>query len=90
MLLQIKYSYLLLLSQSFIIILKIFHFPGDVCFESVEANCSAENVNDTFSRWRFSPKQNKCIPVAVNKSCQSKNLFHNEQACSSVCPGTFS
>lgn len=44
-------------------------------------------MTDTFSRWRFSPKQNKCIPVAVNRSCQSKNLFHNEQACSSVCPG---
>lgn len=65
-------------------------FLGDVCFESVESNCSAENVTDTYSRWRFSPKQNKCIPVAVNKLCQSKNLFHSEQACSSVCPGNFS
>lgn len=45
------------------------------------------------TRYRFSPKLNKCVAVIIDleaPSCQTKNFFHNEQACNSVCPGKMS
>ncbi|KAH8360251.1 hypothetical protein KR093_011467 [Drosophila rubida] len=64
----------------------------DVCFESLDHAClagaeSAQNL----TRYRFSPKANKCVSVqldaqATPAACQTKNLFHNELACNSVCP----
>ncbi|XP_055371709.1 uncharacterized protein LOC129605792 [Condylostylus longicornis] len=62
----------------------------DVCFESMDQNCVAKiNSFHNTTKWRFSPKANKCVPVVVSEeenSCQNKNLFHNELACNSVCP----
>lgn len=68
---------------------------GDVCFESIESSCLASEMHlsdsndlDSLTKWRFSPRLNKCVPVNLPKSsnCQSKNLFHSEQACNGVCP----
>ncbi|XP_001993789.3 uncharacterized protein LOC6567649 [Drosophila grimshawi] len=62
----------------------------DVCFESMDNLClasAATQLNST--RYRFSPKANKCVQVAIDAkaaACQTKNLFHNELACNSVCP----
>lgn len=67
----------------------------DVCFESLDSSCLStssieELKNDVLNivKWRFSPQQNKCVPVTLPKvrTCSSKNLFHNEKACKSVCP----
>ncbi|XP_055616129.1 uncharacterized protein LOC129762150 isoform X2 [Toxorhynchites rutilus septentrionalis] len=70
----------------------------DVCFESIESSCLASeahlssNSNDlettTTTKWRFSPRLNKCVPVNLPMVgvCPSKNLFHSEQACNGVCP----
>lgn len=66
----------------------------DVCFESIDAACLTieENINDieNIVKWRFSPRQNKCVPVTLQKTvtslCQAKNLFHSESACMAVCP----
>ncbi|XP_062534773.1 uncharacterized protein LOC134203947 [Armigeres subalbatus] len=67
----------------------------DVCFESIESSCLASEIHlsdsndlDSVTKWRFSPRLNKCVPVNLPKSsnCQSKNLFHSEQACNGVCP----
>uniref|UniRef100_A0A8D8ADW4 Papilin n=1 Tax=Culex pipiens TaxID=7175 RepID=A0A8D8ADW4_CULPI len=67
----------------------------DVCFESIESSCLASEIHlsdsndlDSTTKWRFSPRLNKCVPVNLPKAsvCQSKNLFHSEQACHSVCP----
>lgn len=41
------------------------------------------------TRYRFNPKANRCVPVVIDlkeNNCQTKNLFHNELACNSVCP----
>ncbi|XP_065072539.1 uncharacterized protein LOC135696926 [Ochlerotatus camptorhynchus] len=67
----------------------------DVCFESIESSCLASEMHlsdnndlESITKWRFSPRLNKCVPVNLPKSsnCQSKNLFHSEQACNGVCP----
>ncbi|XP_053671077.1 uncharacterized protein LOC128721358 [Anopheles nili] len=67
----------------------------DVCFESIDQNClqASERAGesdelDSITRWRFSPRANKCVPVTLPRGvfCQSKNLFHSEQACNGVCP----
>lgn len=74
-------------------LLKMAPFTGDVCFESVDASCIATDATQMASgrvttKWRFSPKSNKCVQYNVDESsCQSKNMFHNHQACESVCPG---
>ncbi|ALC45954.1 CG5639, partial [Drosophila busckii] len=62
----------------------------DVCFESQDKLClaSASSTHNS-TRYRFSPKANKCLAVNIDldaASCQTKNLFHNELACNSVCP----
>uniref|UniRef100_A0A182NCM9 Thyroglobulin type-1 domain-containing protein n=1 Tax=Anopheles dirus TaxID=7168 RepID=A0A182NCM9_9DIPT len=67
----------------------------DVCFESIDQSClqmtesgAESNELDSITRWRFSPRLNKCVPVTLPRGvfCQSKNLFHSEQACNGVCP----
>ncbi|XP_058812008.1 uncharacterized protein LOC131676744 [Topomyia yanbarensis] len=67
----------------------------DVCFESIESSCLASEMHhsgnndlESITKWRFSPRLNKCVPVNLPRSsiCQSKNLFHSEQACNGVCP----
>ncbi|EDW80868.1 uncharacterized protein Dwil_GK11329 [Drosophila willistoni] len=63
----------------------------DVCFESMDSGCLAISTTEKNStRYRFSPKANKCVSVVIDgqsaPSCQTKNLFHNELACNSVCP----
>lgn len=69
---------------------------GDVCFESFDENCmklfkTPDNSSETITKWRFSPRHNKCVSVtstkAFNSSCQNKNIFHSEAACEAVCPG---
>lgn len=68
----------------------LFLRAGDVCFESVDKSCTL-NANTTSTTgtmmWRFSPKSNKCVQMLADALCPSKNLFHSESACSSVCPG---
>lgn len=62
----------------------------DVCFESMDNMClSSVNTAHNHTRYRFSPKANKCVPVKIDAdavACQTKNLFHNELSCNSVCP----
>ncbi|XP_017082858.2 uncharacterized protein LOC108115792 [Drosophila eugracilis] len=62
----------------------------DVCFESMDNTCLAVGKSERNStRYRFSPKANKCLAVVIDAeapACQTKNLFHNELACNSVCP----
>lgn len=64
----------------------------DVCFESIDSVCmlSEEDAGESVVKYRFNPRVNKCTPVRLaktkNSSCISKNLFHNEKACRSVCP----
>lgn len=65
----------------------------DVCFESIDSSCilNENDVTDSVVKYRFNPRYNKCTPVKLAKgrlssSCASKNLFHSEQACKSVCP----
>lgn len=60
----------------------------DVCFESIDSVCFAKDSKQNVTKWRFSPKLNKCVPLLVSgkNSCQSKNIFHSETACKSVCP----
>uniref|UniRef100_A0A182INC5 Thyroglobulin type-1 domain-containing protein n=1 Tax=Anopheles atroparvus TaxID=41427 RepID=A0A182INC5_ANOAO len=68
----------------------------DVCFESIDQSCLqvtdpasiGNNELESIVRWRFSPRLNKCVPVTLPRGvfCQSKNLFHSEQACNGVCP----
>lgn len=64
----------------------------DVCFESIDSICalSDDDSNESIVKYRFNPRVNKCTPVRLSKtknsSCSSKNLFHNEKACRSVCP----
>lgn len=65
----------------------------DVCFESLSDNCVAKKstgAENNIIKWKFSPKQNKCVsilvPLSLSNLCQSKNLFHSESACKSVCP----
>ncbi|KAM8703394.1 hypothetical protein ACLKA7_008074 [Drosophila subpalustris] len=62
----------------------------DVCFESMDSVClSSVHTAHNHTRYRFSPKANKCVPVHIDAdaaTCQTKNLFHNELACNSVCP----
>jgi Thyroglobulin type-1 repeat/Antistasin family len=64
----------------------------DVCFESIDSICtlSEEDAGESVVKYRFNPRVNKCTPVRLSKtknsSCISKNLFHNEKACRSVCP----
>lgn len=73
----------------------MFHIVGDVCFESFDENCmnlfkTPDNSSEIITKWRFSPKHNKCVSVVSTKSfnnCQSKNIFHSEAACQAVCPG---
>lgn len=42
------------------------------------------------TKWRFSPKHNKCVPFSIPKqttgACQTKNVFDNDFACNAVCP----
>lgn len=41
------------------------------------------------TRYRFNPRANRCVAVVIDlneNSCQTKNLFHNELSCNSVCP----
>lgn len=75
----------------------------DVCFESLDDNCllkmsslsgdvQQQFTTESVSKWKFSPRQNKCVSIVVSTAassnpCQSKNLFHSESACKSVCPG---
>ncbi|XP_050082531.1 uncharacterized protein LOC126569475 [Anopheles aquasalis] len=70
----------------------------DVCFESIDQSCLAADtgivagetneLDTSITRWRFSPRLNKCVPVMLPRGvfCQSKNLFHSESACNGVCP----
>uniref|UniRef100_W8AHA0 Papilin n=2 Tax=Ceratitis capitata TaxID=7213 RepID=W8AHA0_CERCA len=62
----------------------------DVCFESMDKACLANlHSQRNVTRYRFSPKSNRCLPVTINldaTTCQTKNLFHSELACNSVCP----
>ncbi|XP_037809607.1 uncharacterized protein LOC119602262 isoform X1 [Lucilia sericata] len=62
----------------------------DVCFESMDNSCLAKTVSvANATRYRFNPKANRCVPVVIDlneSSCQTKNLFHNELSCNSVCP----
>lgn len=64
----------------------------DVCFESIDSSCllGEEAAEETVIKYRFNPKMNKCTPVRLakrrNPACNSKNLFHSEKACRSVCP----
>lgn len=63
----------------------------DVCFESVDScMMSDDDTVESVVKYRFDPRVNKCTPVKISKtkntSCISKNLFHNEKACRSVCP----
>ncbi|XP_034660156.1 uncharacterized protein LOC117896182 [Drosophila subobscura] len=62
----------------------------DVCFESMDSVClSSSSSTRNSTRYRFSPKVNKCVAVTIDAeaaACQTKNLFHNELACTSVCP----
>lgn len=64
----------------------------DVCFESIDAICtlSEDDEKESIVKYRFNPRVNKCTPVRLSKtknsSCISKNLFHSEKACRSVCP----
>jgi Thyroglobulin type-1 repeat len=58
----------------------------------METNCmkSDEKTGENVQKWRFSPRLNKCVTIKVPKAastmCQSKNLFHSDTACASVCP----
>lgn len=65
----------------------------DVCFESIDSSCilNDNDVSESIVKYRFNPRYNKCTAIRLSKknknsSCASKNLFHNEQACKSVCP----
>ena len=64
----------------------------DVCFESIDSICtlSDDDLNDSIVKYRFNPRVNKCTTVRLSKtkhsSCMSKNMFHSELACQSVCP----
>uniref|UniRef100_A0A1I8PSF0 Thyroglobulin type-1 domain-containing protein n=1 Tax=Stomoxys calcitrans TaxID=35570 RepID=A0A1I8PSF0_STOCA len=62
----------------------------DVCFESMDHMCLAkESALQNATRYRFNPKANRCVAVTIDlqgNSCQTKNLFHSETACNSVCP----
>lgn len=65
----------------------------DVCFESIDSICTLTDDDastESVVKYRFNPRVNKCTPVRLSKtknsSCISKNLFHNEKACRSVCP----
>ncbi|XP_037953081.1 uncharacterized protein LOC119683469 [Teleopsis dalmanni] len=62
----------------------------DVCFESMDNICLSTGTSlRNSTRYRFSPKANKCIAVDIDLDvslCQTKNLFHNKLACNSVCP----
>lgn len=64
----------------------------DVCFESVDSMCTLgeDDEKESVVKYRFNPRVNKCTPVRLSKtknsSCTSKNLFHSEKACRSVCP----
>lgn len=65
----------------------------DVCFESIDSSCTLslnEESADSSIKYRFNPRQNKCTSVRILKnkgqSCISKNIFHSEMACKSVCP----
>ncbi|XP_055903393.1 uncharacterized protein LOC129939416 isoform X2 [Eupeodes corollae] len=62
----------------------------DVCFESIDSTCKAtEKSLSNVTYYRFNPKANKCVPILLDMSqtsCQTKNIFRNEQACVSVCP----
>lgn len=65
----------------------------DVCFESIDAVCTVteDDASESVVKFRFNPRLNKCSPIRLpkttkNASCMSKNLFHSEKACRSVCP----
>jgi hypothetical protein len=64
----------------------------DVCFESIDTTCllTEDDGTDSVIKYRFNPRANKCTPVRLSKkkqpACGSKNLFHSEKACRSVCP----
>uniref|UniRef100_A0A1B0CNV9 Thyroglobulin type i repeat protein n=1 Tax=Lutzomyia longipalpis TaxID=7200 RepID=A0A1B0CNV9_LUTLO len=62
----------------------------DVCFESLEPGCldtdKDENNSSHVHRWTFNTRLNKCVSIKSTTPCQSKNLFHNENACKAVCP----
>ncbi|XP_061402743.1 uncharacterized protein LOC133338592 [Musca vetustissima] len=62
----------------------------DVCFESMDPTCLAKaSTAQNATRYRFNPKANRCVPVTIDlqgSGCQTKNLFHNELSCNSVCP----
>lgn len=64
--------------------------PGDVCFESMDNSCLAKTTSvANATRYRFNPRANRCVAVVIDlneNSCQTKNLFHNELSCNSVCP----
>lgn len=62
----------------------------DACFESLPSSCPTNASIDTVTKWRFSPKHNKCVPFNFPKgstqNCQTRNLFDNDNACRAVCP----
>uniref|UniRef100_A0A1B0A3R5 Thyroglobulin type-1 domain-containing protein n=1 Tax=Glossina pallidipes TaxID=7398 RepID=A0A1B0A3R5_GLOPL len=62
----------------------------DVCFESLNNACLAKETSIyNVTRYRFSPKVNRCVAVMIDlddSACHTKNLFENEVSCSSVCP----
>lgn len=72
--------------------LRIFNYSilGDVCFESIDQSCLARDTSTlNATRYRFNPKANRCVAVTTDlqsSNCQTKNLFHNEVSCNSVCP----
>jgi hypothetical protein len=59
----------------------------------MDANCMKSDEKsevENVQKWRFSPRHNKCVAIKISKTtsaiCQSKNLFHSDTACASVCP----
>lgn len=56
----------------------------------MDNTCLAKELSTVnATRYRFNPKANRCVAVVIDlneNNCQTKNLFHNELSCNSVCP----
>lgn len=66
---------------------KIEMFPGDVCFEQLDAgNCQGSELARNLTRYYFNSRTNKC-ETFVYAGCQGNhNNFHSESMCNTVCP----